>query len=368
MSESQKSLQSSSQPTAASKGESTSAPHSMADPGIEELGNANRNQSVAGEDSPQDAPPKDSASTKKVAGSNQKRDNGFLYQVLEKRIPIKGRVIGWNKGGFHIVVDKIAAFCPRSEMEIGNPREPKSYVDEEFEFLVLKIQDKGRRVIVSRSAYLIAKRAEDKKAALKGLEVGAVLEGTVASITEFGAFVDLNGVQGLVHISELSQRRISKTEEVVQVGQTVKVKILRLSKDGKRISLSMKALEPNPWKSILERYPGGSLTKGRVEKTNRYGAFVELEPGITGLLPTSGMSLPRDTSPARAYPPGREISVQILSIDSKKHRISLGLEGAAEEGSRKDYQKFIHQQGQDEGESRFNALANAFAKIQRKTH
>ena len=213
----------------------------------------------------------------------------------------------------------------------------------------------------------MAKRSEDQKSALKGLAVGAVLEGTVASITEFGAFVDLNGVQGLVHISELSQRRINKAEEVVQMGQTVQVKILKLSKDKKRISLSMKALEPNPWHSILERYPGGSLTKGRVERTNRYGAFIELEPGITGLLPTSGMSLPRDTSPARAYPPGREISVQILSIDSKKHRISLGLEGASEEGSKRDYQKFV-QQSRDDSTSGFNALANAFAKIQGKTN
>ena len=351
------------QPVADSIGESTAAPELKADVEGDEPSTAANVQVVTPEDSPKSPPVKKLVSTEKSTASSTKSEKSFLQQVLEKKIPINGKVIGWNKGGFHIVVDGVAAFCPRSEMELGNPREPKSYIDEEFEFLVLKIQEKGRRIIVSRNACLMAKRSEGERAAVQGLEVGAVLEGTVATITEFGAFVDLNGVQGLVHISELSQRRIEKAEEVVQIGQTVKVKILKLSNDGKRISLSIKALEPNPWQSILERYPGGSLTKGRVERTNRYGAFIELEPGITGLLPASGMSLPRDTSPERAYPPGKQLSVQILSIDAKKHRISLGLEGSSEEGSRKDYQKFVQKSAVDTS-SGFNALASAFAKIQ----
>lgn len=359
MNESQTSNQPSPQPSVDTNTESAMAPASQ----VAATGEAASTTAEA----PKTSPAEKAASTEKPSVSSTKSEKSFLQQVLENKIPIPGKVIGWNKGGFHIVVDGVAAFCPRSEMELGNPREPKSYVDEEFEFLVLKIQDKGRRIIVSRSACLAAKRSDDQLAAVKDLAVGAVLEGTVATITEFGAFVDLNGVQGLIHISELSQRRVEKTEDIVQVGQTVKVKILKLSEDRKRISLSMKALEPNPWKSILERYPGGSLTKGRVERTTKFGAFIELEPGITGLLPTSGMSLPRDTSPARAYPPGKQLSVQILSIDSKKHRISLGLEGSSEEGSRKDYQKFV-QKSEDNGASGFNALASAFAKIQGKTN
>jgi small subunit ribosomal protein S1 len=367
MNETQKPKQTSPEATADSSPEPSSVPGLKAHTAEETSSPADLEQAAASEKSPKVEPKKEAASASKQTTPKEKGKDNILYQVLEKKIPIKGKVIGWNKGGFHIVVDGVAAFCPRSEMEIGNPRDPKSYIDQEFDFLILKIQEKGRRIIVSRSSCLMAERTETQKTALKGLEIGAIVEGTVASTTDFGAFVDLNGVQGLVHISELSQRRVNKPEEVVQVGQTVKVKVLKLSQDKKRISLSIKALEPNPWNSILERYPGGSLTKGRVERTNRYGAFIELEPGITGLLPTSGMSLPRDTSPARAYPPGREISVQVLSIDSKKHRISLGLEGSSEEGSRKDFQKFT-QQSQDDGGSGFNALASAFAKIQDKTN
>jgi small subunit ribosomal protein S1 len=190
-----------------------------------------------------------------------------------------------------------------------------------------------------------------------------VVTGKVASLTDFGAFVDLGGVQGLVHVSEMSRQRIEHPSDMLEVGQEVEVKILKLEKGGRRISLSMRALQPDPWQEIHNRFPEGSVVTGKVEKTTSFGAFIELEPGLTGLLPASVISLPRDASLARVYPPGKDIQVQIVSVDSRRQRISLTLEGSALEGSRSDYQAYVREQRQTEPTQGFNALADAFRKL-----
>ncbi len=284
-----------------------------------------------------------------------------LRKAKNERREIEGRVIGWNNGGFHVVVDKVTAFCPRSEMEPGGIQEPQSYLDQTFRFLVLRIQKKAKRVVISRVAALRAERGRRRSELREKIAPGAVLDGRIASLTDFGAFVDLGGVQGLVHVSEIRRERTEKPAEALAVGQQVRVKVLKVEQGGKRISLSMKALEPDPWKGVKERFEEGAVVDGVVEKVASFGAFVALEPGLTGLLPTASMTLPRGSSAARLFPPGKKVSVQILRVDPRRRRISLTLEGSKVEGSRADYESYV--KGQKRAGDGFNALAAALEKI-----
>ncbi len=287
-----------------------------------------------------------------------------LRQAERQKTPVEGKVIGWNNGGLHVVIGGVTAFCPRSEMEMGQPKGPEAYLDNSYSFQVLKIQKNGRRVVLSRVAALRSERAKTRSEIRKKLQVGAVLEGRVVSLTDFGAFVELGGgLEGLVHVSKISHQRIESPSEVLTVGDKVNVKVLKVEKGGKRISLSMREFEPNPWKEDYKRFPAGSVVEGKVQKAASFGAFIELEPGLTGLLPTSAMSLPRDSSPARAYPPGRSVKVQIVSVDPRRQRMALALEGSSVEGSQRDYQEYARSQ-KKEADQGFNALASAFRKME----
>jgi len=308
---------------------------------------------AAGEDPAEaesvEATAEDSAQVEKIRGAMQSGSS------------VKGKVIGWNDGGLHVVVHDVAAFCPHSEMELGKPLEPKEYVDQTYDFFVLRIEKDGKRIVLSRVSHLRQEQKEQQAATRGKIEVGAVLTGKVVSIKDFGAFVDLGGVQGLVHISELARRRVERTEDVVQPGDDVEVKVLKLDKGGRRISLSMKALEPDPWKDVATKYAAGSQVEGKVEKVERFGAFIELEPGLSGLLPSSKMSIPAGTTASRVFRPGRVLTVQVLTVDSKRQRISLGLEGDGAEGSRTDFEAYRNSQAESEGG--FNALAAALSKL-----
>jgi predicted RNA-binding protein with RPS1 domain len=286
-----------------------------------------------------------------------------LGKARDEGRPVAGRVFGWNPGGFHVVLDGVPAFCPRSEMELeaSQVTDPDSYLDQTFEFRVLRIQGKGRRIVLSRAAVLKEKHQAQAAQTLKRVKPGAVLEGTVSSLTDFGAFVDLGGVEGMVHVSEIGRQRIAKPEEALSVGQQVQVKVLDVKKGGRRISLSMKALEPDPWQEVKKRFHEGMVVTGRVERTGPPGAFIELAPGLVGLLPTAEMGLPRDALPARAFPPGKEVKVMVMSVDPRRRRIALAPEGAAVGGSRHDYIDYVKQQ-EREG---FGSLADAFRKLKR---
>ncbi len=276
---------------------------------------------------------------------------------------VEGTVIGWNDGGFHVAVNGKSGFCPRSEMEMSANLEPKDLVDKTFRFSVLRVDKKGKRIVLSRRAQVQGERRQVVGKLRGEMEQGEVLSGTVASLTDFGAFIDLGGVQGLLHVSEISRKRIDDPRSVLQEGQEVQVKILKIEQGGRRISLSMKALEPDPWRDAAKQFPQGAVVKGTVERTANFGAFVEIAPGLTGLLPTANMSLPRNASAARVYHPGKEISVQILSVDSRRRRVSLGLEGSGTEGSKADLDSFRQKQGKEE--TSFNAMAAAFEKARR---
>ncbi len=287
-----------------------------------------------------------------------------IRAAMQSGSSVNGTVIGWNDGGMHVVVNGVTAFCPHSEMELGEALEPMQYVDKSYDFFVLRIEKEGRRIVLSRVSHLRQEQKAQQAETRGKIEVGAVLSGKVVSIKDFGAFVDLGGVQGLVHISELARRRVARTEDVVQPGDDVTVKVLKIDKGGRRISLSMRALEPDPWQDVANKFSVGATVTGTVEKVERFGAFIELEPGLSGLLPSSKMSIPTGTSADRVFRPGREVTVQVISVDPRRQRISLGLEGDTSEGSRSDFEAYKQSQASSASPGGgFNALADALAKL-----
>lgn len=291
-----------------------------------------------------------------------------LAAARESGEPVEGKVIGWNNGGFHVVVDELTAFCPRSEMEIGAPRKPESYVDQTFSFRVIKVQSRGRRIVLSRVAELRHDRSERLAEIRESKDGGRTISGKVVSLTDFGAFVDIGGLEGLVHISEISRERIEHPSSALEVGQDVEVKVLKIENGGDRISLSMKALEPDPWQEVSSRFSPGMSVSGRVDHTARFGVFVEIAPGLTGLIPAKSVTLPPDSSLNRAYPTGKELTVQVVGVDPRRRRISLALEGSQVEGSRADYQDYLKKQrAQESSGGGFGALAQALERARQET-
>ncbi|RMH19033.1 MAG: S1 RNA-binding domain-containing protein, partial [Acidobacteria bacterium] len=248
-----------------------------------------------------------------------------LVEAQLNQRPVKGKVIGWNKGGYHVAIDTIAAFCPVSQIEIDKPRSPKSYLDRSFEFMVIEIEKRGRRVVVSRAEALKAAKKERAARVRETVKPGQDYDGEVTSLTDFGAFVRIaKGIEGLVHISEISRKRVEHPRELLKVGQKVKVRVLKVDRNGERISLSMKKLEADPWKSVAERYPTGTPFTGIIRRKTDFGLFVEVEPGIEGLVHTSrlpfGMSLDHESLEI-----GNEVKGWAVDADPKRRRLALSL-------------------------------------------
>ncbi len=373
--------------------------------------------------------------------------------ALEAKNPVEGKVIGWNKGGFHIASDGVTAFCPRSLMELGNrPKPPSHYVNNTYAFHVLEIKEAGRRIVLTRRPAIRSERRQALDEIRAKQESREPVSGKVTSVTEFGAFVDLGGgLGGLVHRTQISRTRSGEPADLVKVGQQVEAVVTKVeTKNGKRsarISLSMKALEADPWKEtaksfsagdqfkgkvvrhcefgfFVELAPGldglvhtsqlpigksmshpafatgeeiegwivevvpkrrrialslrevpasdpwkdlgkqyveGAEVEGKVEQVSRFGIFVELEPGLTGLLPMSAVKLPEGGLARRTYPPGREIKVVIESIDRKRRRLGLAPPGSQLVGTKTDYKKYRQRQKESSG---LNVMAAAFAKLQ----
>ncbi len=372
----------------------------------------------------------------------------IVQTAIANQAYVEGKVIGWNQGGFHVVVDGITSFCPRSSMELGAPKEPAQYLDQSFLFRVLRVEEKGHRLVVSHAAVLRDERAHRTAETRAALTVGSTVTGKVISLTDFGAFVDLGGIEGLIHVSELKRTRVTHPNEVLKVGDDVTAKIIKLPKGGDRVSLSMKALEPdpwegvaaqfpnggkftgkvmrksefgwfvelqpgvegllhvsqlapgmkaedpklapgetlegwvrevdiarrrislalretpqgNPWDGVESKYPEGAKVTGTVEKVEKFGAFILLEPGLTGLLPASEMGLPKGANVGRTYGVGKKVTLQVAQVDGRKKRISLTIEGKTLEGSKSDYQTFLKQSKKATG---MGALAAALQRIQR---
>lgn len=289
-----------------------------------------------------------------------------LMDARDQGTTIQGKVFGWNDKGFHVVIEGLTAFCPGSEMAIGRRADREQYRDKEMDFKVLRVQKKNKRVVISRAAIEKESRKKHLDEIIQGMNDSKIFKGEVTSLTDFGAFVDLgNGIEGMVHVSEIGHQRLDKPSDVLQEGQEVEVKVLSVENKGRRLSLSMKVLHNDPWGEVKKKYPVGAMVKGKVEKTAGFGAFIELEEGLTGLLPTSAMAIPPGSNSGRVYPPGKEVDVLISSVDLRRRRISLSLQGSALEGSRSDFMNF--QKSQDKAKSGgMSAMAAAFAKVKPK--
>jgi small subunit ribosomal protein S1 len=230
------------------------------------------------------------------------------------------------KGGYTVDLGGVEAFLPGSHVDLRPVPDMDALVGEEFEFRVLKINRRRSNVIVSRRVLLEEERESKRSELLKTLEEGQVITGKVKNITEYGVFVDLGGLDGLLHITDMSWKRIKHPKEMVQLGQDLDLKVLSFDKDSQKVSLGLKQLVPDPWENISAKYPEGARLSGKVTNLVDYGAFVELEPGVEGLVHISEMSWTRKLRhPSQMVRTGDEVEVVILGVDQDKKRISLGM-------------------------------------------
>ena len=239
---------------------------------------------------------------------------------------VTGVIFGRVKGGFTVDLGGAVAFLPGSQVDIRPVRDVTPLIGTPQPFQILKMDRSRGNIVVSRRAVLEETRAEQRSELVASLKEGQVLQGVVKNITDYGAFVDLGGVDGLLHVTDIAWRRINHPSEALQIGQTVKVQVIRFNPETQRISLGMKQLEADPWEGVEFKYPASAKFTGRVTNITDYGAFVELEPGIEGLVHVSEMSwTKKNVHPGKIVSTSQEVEVMVLDVDSTKRRISLGL-------------------------------------------
>ncbi len=249
-----------------------------------------------------------------------------LEQAFEKGERAEGVIFGRVKGGFTVDLSGAVAFLPGSQVDVRPIRDISPLMGIPQPFQILKMDRRRGNIVVSRRAILEETRAEQRAELVANLTEGQVLEGVVKNITDYGAFVDLGGVDGLLHVTDISWRRLNHPSEALQVGQTVKVQVIKVNKETHRISLGMKQLEEDPWAAVETKYPVGTRLTGRVTNITDYGAFVELEPGVEGLVHVSEMSwTKKNIHPGKIVSTSQEVEVQVLDVDASRRRISLGL-------------------------------------------
>ena len=252
-----------------------------------------------------------------------------LEKEFEANNRVEGVIFGRVKGGFTVDLGGAVAFLPGSQVDIRPVRDVTPLMDMPTPFQILKMDRRRGNIVVSRRAILEETRAEQRSGLILSLEENQVIEGIVKNITDYGAFVDLGGIDGLLHVTDISYKRVNHPSEVINIGDTVKVQIIRINRETQRISLGMKQLESDPWEGAQAKYPIEGNFTGRVTNITEYGAFVELEPGIEGLVHVSEMSwTKKNVHPGKIVSTSQEVEVKILEVDQEKRRISLGLKQA----------------------------------------
>ncbi len=258
----------------------------------------------------------------------------ILRQAYENGIPVDGRVTGFNSGGLVVNLGGRRAFCPVSQIDTGYSKDLASYAGQTLTFKIVEFRGRGRNIVLSRRAHLEAEAARRADELREKLSEGAEVTGKVTRLERFGAFVDLGGVEGLVHISEIAHNRVGHPKDVLRSGDEVNVKILELKDlggDKERISLSMKALQPDPWDGAIEKVSEGEVISGTVVSIQQFGAFVEVSPGVEGLVHVSQLARSRVSRPADAVSVGQEVRARIRKIDRERKRISLSIRDVQEE-------------------------------------
>ena len=249
-----------------------------------------------------------------------------LEKAYAENRPVKGRITERIKGGLRVDIDGIAAFLPGSQVDTRPVRNLDSFRNQEIEARVIKLNRKRSNVVLSRKAVLEEQNADKKGATLNQIEEDIIVEGQIKNLTDYGAFVDLGGIDGLLHVTDMSWGRLQNPAELFKVGDSVQVKVLKFDRERERVSLGYKQLLPDPWASIEERYPIGKRMNGKVASVADYGAFIELEPGVEGLVHVSEMSWSKRVKhPSKLVNVGDDVEVEVLSIDPKARRISLGM-------------------------------------------
>ncbi|MGI8468907.1 MAG: 30S ribosomal protein S1 [Pyrinomonadaceae bacterium] len=249
-----------------------------------------------------------------------------IEQAYKEEKPVTGRIVDKTKGGLTVDINGIEAFLPGSQIDSRPIRNLDSYKGQEIEAKVIKFSRKRNNIVLSRKVLTDEVVNKQKSETLNQIEVGYVIEGTVKSLTEYGAFVDIGGLDGLLHVTDMAWGRLQNPNQMFKPNDTVQVKVLKLDREREKISLGFKQLIPDPWATVGEIYPVGSRVKGKVSSVTEYGAFVELEPGVEGLVHVSEMSWSRRSkSPKNTVHPGEEVEVQVLGIDNHDRRISLGM-------------------------------------------
>src|SRR5881394_3444209 len=262
--------------------------------------------------------------------SREKARREEAWTQLEKSFQanerVTGRIFGRVKGGFTVDLDGAVAFLPGSQVDIRPVRDIGPLLGSDQPFQILKMDRSRGNIVVSRRAVLEESRAEQRSELVASLKEGQILTGVVKNITDYGAFVDLGGVDGLLHVTDIAWRRINHPSEALHIGQSVQVQVVRFNSETQRISLGMKQLEADPWQGVEKKYPPGTKFTGRVTNITDYGAFVELEPGVEGLVHVSEMSwTKKNVHPGKIVSTSQEVEVMVLDVDMSKRRISLGL-------------------------------------------
>ncbi len=249
-----------------------------------------------------------------------------LETAFEKQATIIGQITGKVRGGFTVSVGALRAFLPGSLVDVRPIRDTTFLENRDLEFKVIKIDQKRNNVVLSRRAVVEKEYSAEREELLKTLEEGAVVTGVVKNLTDYGAFIDLGGIDGLLHITDMAWRRVRHPSECVEIGQEIKVKVLKYDKEKNRVSLGMKQMGEDPWQNIARRYPAGTRVFGKVNNLTDYGCFVEIEEGVEGLVHVSEMDWTnKNVNPSKLVQLGDEVEVMVLEIDEERRRISLGM-------------------------------------------
>ena len=262
--------------------------------------------------------------------SREKAKRALVWDELEEAMvaseTVTGRISGKVKGGFTVDIRDVRAFLPGSLVDVRPVRDPAYLEGKELEFKIIKLDRKRNNIVVSRRAVVESESSEERDQLLDRLQEGAVVAGVVKNLTDYGAFVDLGGIDGLLHITDMAWKRVRHPSEVVNVGDELQVRVLKFDRDRNRVSLGLKQLGEDPWDNITRRYPAGARLVGKVSNVTDYGSFVEIEPGVEGLVHVSEMDWTnKNVNPSKVVQLGDEVEVMVLDVDGERRRISLGI-------------------------------------------
>ena len=262
--------------------------------------------------------------------SREKAKRAMVWDELESSMEageiVTGRISGKVKGGFTVDIRDVRAFLPGSLVDVRPVRDPGYLEGKELEFKIIKLDRKRNNVVVSRRAVVESENSAEREQLLERLQEGAIVTGVVKNLTDYGAFVDLGGIDGLLHITDMAWKRVRHPSEVVNVGDELKVRVLKYDRERNRVSLGLKQLGEDPWDNIARRYPANTRVFGKVSNVTDYGAFVEIEPGVEGLVHVSEMDWTnKNVNPSKVVQLGDEVEVMVLDVDAERRRISLGI-------------------------------------------